>query len=241
MITIRTTQDLMEVIVGFLYDRSTQLIRGVYDRRISAPSVLDAAAYFPDARRFSDAWEALRDEALGVARDIQKVPRFHELMEEQREISAHDDRDWRLFVLKAYGVAVARNLEQCPALAELIATSPDVLSAAFSYLAPHKHIPRHRGPYRGVLRFYLGLSVPVSADARPRTILKIEDTEHRIGNGECLLWDDTFPHEVWNQSDKMRIALLLDIRRRGMPRDLMLLSQLIEKFAGATIRLRGNF
>jgi aspartate beta-hydroxylase len=241
MIAIRTTQDLMEAIVGFLYERSTEWSRGVYDRRISAPSVLEAAAFFPDARRFGAAWEALRDEALGVARDIQKVPRFHELMEQQREISAQDDRDWRLFVLKAYGVAVARNLDQCPALAELLATSPDVLSAAFSYLAPHKHIPRHRGPYRGVLRFYLGLSVPLSDDARPGTLLKIEDTEHRIGNGEYLLWDDTFPHEVWNHSDAMRIALLLDIRRRGMPRDLELLSRVIERLAGATIRLRGIF
>jgi aspartate beta-hydroxylase len=231
----------LEAIMGFLYNRSTDLIREVYDRRISAPSVLNPAAYFPDARRFSDAWEAIRDEALDVARDIQKVPRFHELMEEQRVISAHDDRDWRMFVLKAYGVEVVRNMEQCPALAGLIATSPDVLSAAFSYLAPHKHIPQHRGPYRGVLRFYLGLSVPLSDDARPRTILKIEDTEHRIGNGEYLLWDDTFPHEVWNQSDAMRIALLLDIRRRGMPRDLELLSHVIVKLAGATIRLRGIF
>jgi aspartate beta-hydroxylase len=61
-------------------------------------------------------------------------------------------------------------------------------------------------------------------DARPRTI-----------------WDDTFPHEVWNHSDAMRIALLLDIRRRGLPRDLELLSRVIVKLAGATIRLRGIF
>ena len=37
---------------------------------------------------------------------------------------------------------------------------------------------------------------------------------HRLADGESLLWDDTFPHEVWNRSEEVRIALLLD---RGAP------------------------
>jgi aspartate beta-hydroxylase len=227
--------------VSILYDRSTELIRGLYDRRISAPPVVDVASHFPDARHFIDNWESLRDEALRVGEDIQKVPRFHELMAEQAEISASDDRDWRMFVLKAYGVSVPRNLEQCPSLAALIGASPDVVSAALSFLAPHKHIPQHRGPFRGVLRFYMGLSVPTSGEGSPATVLMIDGTEYRIGNGECLLWDDTFPHEVWNHSDAVRIALLLDVRRRGMPVDLELLSRFLVVLIGAAIRLRRVF
>jgi aspartate beta-hydroxylase len=69
----------------------------------------------------------------------------------------------------------------------------------------------------------------------------IDDIEHRIGNGKFLLWDDTFPHEVWNHSDSMRIALLLDIRRRDMPLDLELFSSFIVKRIGTTIRLRRIF
>ena len=36
---------------------------------------------------------------------------------------------------------------------------------------------------------------------------------HRLDDGECLLWDDTYPHEVWNKTDEVRIALLLDVWR----------------------------
>ncbi|HXZ97559.1 MAG TPA: aspartyl/asparaginyl beta-hydroxylase domain-containing protein [Burkholderiales bacterium] len=221
-----------------LYDLSTQMIRRLYDCRISGAPVLDIASHFRDARRFVDVWPELRDEAIQVADNLQRVPRFHELMPEQAEISANDDRDWRILVLKAYGMCVRENTTRCPVLAEVVSAVPDVLSAALSFLAPGKHIPRHRGPFRGVIRFYLGLSVPVSADGRPAAVLAIDDREYRIGNGEFLLWDDTFPHEVWNRGEKVRIALLLDIRRRDMPFDMALLSRVLIAGIGASVRFR---
>lgn len=42
-----------------------------------------------------------------------------------------------------------------------------------------------------------------------------------------MLWDDTFEHEVWNDSAQVRTVLLLDIRRRDMPGGLRLLSSAI--------------
>lgn len=221
-----------------LYDKTTELVRRIYDSRLSDPPVLDAAARFPEAKRFAEAWPALRDEALRLAEDIGKIPRFHELMAEQADISANDGRDWRMFVLKAYGVPFRKNMAQCPALAGLVESAPDVLSATLSFLAPHKHIPQHRGPFRGILRFYLGLSVPVDPDGRPDTVLMIDGSEYRIADGEYLLWDDTYPHEVWNRSDALRIALLLDVRRRGMPLDMALFSGLVIGAVGAAVRLR---
>ena len=221
-----------------LYDLSTRAIRRIYDLRVSSAPVLDVEPHFPDAPRFVEAWPKLRDEAMQVAEDLKAVPRFHELMPEQAEISANDGRDWRMLLLKAYGTAFPRNLERCPVLAATVASSPDVLSAALSFLAPGKHVPEHRGPFRGVIRFYMGLSVPTSDDGRPAAVLTIDHREHRVGNGECLLWDDTFPHEVRNRGDKVRIALLLDIRRRGMPLDMALLSRILIAGIGATIRLR---
>jgi aspartate beta-hydroxylase len=224
--------------VSILYDLTTDLVRRLYDSRLSAPPVLDSAARFPEARRFAESWPVLRDEALRLANNIGQIPRFHELMAEQSDISANDDRDWRMFVLKAYGVRFPRNTVQCPALAGLVESVPDVLSATLSFLAPHKHIPQHRGPFRGILRFYLGLSVPVGPDGRPGTVLMIDGSEYRIADGEFLLWDDTYPHEVWNHSDSLRIALLLDVRRHDMPLDMALLSRLVIGTVGVAVRLR---
>jgi aspartate beta-hydroxylase len=224
--------------VASLYDLSTSAIRRIYDRRVLSAPVLDVEPYFPDARRFQSVWPQLRDEALQVAEDLKGVPRFHELMPEQAAISANDGRDWRMLVLKAYGTSFPRNLERCPALAATLASAPDVLSAALSFLAPGKHVPEHRGPFRGVIRFYMGLSVPVGPDGHPAAVLTINHREHRVGNGECLLWDDTYPHEVLNRGGRVRIALLLDVRRRGMPLDMALLSRILIAGVGASIRLR---
>jgi aspartate beta-hydroxylase len=224
--------------VASLYDFSTDAIRRIYDRRVTGAPVLDVESYFPEAKRFVDVWPKLRDEALQVAGDLEHVPRIHELMSEQAAISANDGRDWRMLVLKAYGTSLPRNLGRCPVLAETVAASPDVLSAALSFLAPGKHVPEHRGPFRGVIRFYMGLSVPLSADGRPAAVLTIDHREHRVGDGECVLWDDTFPHEVLNGGDDVRIALLLDIRRRGMPLDMALLSRVLISAVGLSVRLR---
>jgi aspartate beta-hydroxylase len=221
-----------------IYDHAVDLLRRLYGRRISGPPVLDAVEHFADAARFRAAWRGLREEARAIAGDLGAVPRFHELMAQQTAISGADGRDWRVLVVKAYGVRIARNAERCPRLAALLAESPEVLSATLSFLAPHKHLPEHRGPFRGVIRYYLGLSVPPDLDGRPGTVLRIDGRDHRLADGQGLLWDDTYPHEVWNATGEVRIALLLDVRRRGMPADLELLTRFLILLAAIAVRLR---
>src|SRR5271165_3423389 len=67
----------------------------------------------------------------------------------------------------------------------------------------------------------------------------IAGAEHRLADGEFLLWDDTFPHEVTNDSDEVRTVLLLDVWRRGMPLDMRFLSHLLIFFVRVMARLRG--
>lgn len=221
-----------------LYDLSSQALRALYEARVANPPVLDMVDRFADGYRFADAWTALRDEALALTDRLHTVPRFHELMAEQAGISANDGHDWRMYLLKVYGNDVDEHMTACPYLGELVRTSPDVLSATLSFLAPRKHIPQHRGPFKGVLRFQLGLSVPLDANGLPASILRLAGRDYRIGSGEALLWDDTYPHEVWNASDQWRIALLLDVRRRDLPKDLALLSRVLIAGVGAVARWR---
>jgi len=222
-----------------LYDLLANAVRRLYDARIDTPPVLETSTYFPGAARFISAWPEIRDEALALSGRMQSIPRFHEIMPAQADISANDGKDWRLFVLKVYGAEVDKNMAACPKLAELVSSTPDVLSASLSFLAPRKHIPRHRGPFRGVLRYQLGLSVPLDAQGRPAAVLALNDVEHRVGDGQQLLWDDTYPHEVWNNSDQMRLVLLLDVRRPHMPFDLRVLSHALIASVGMVARVRG--
>ncbi|MEO8667928.1 MAG: aspartyl/asparaginyl beta-hydroxylase domain-containing protein, partial [Bauldia sp.] len=117
-----------------LYDRASNLVRRIYNRRIDAPAILDIGADFPNAVRFVTAWRAIRDEA--IAARIDRMPRFHELMPEQADISANDGRDWRMLILKAYGVDVPENIARAPTMRRLLEECPEVKSAIVSFLAP---------------------------------------------------------------------------------------------------------
>ena len=221
------------------YDRAADAVRSYYDRRIATPAVLASEHFFPEASRFVAAFPAIRRETTAIIDTLQTVPRFHDLMPQQADISAADGRDWRMFIMKAYGVSVPENLARCPAVAELIDDMPEVVSCVLSFLAPHKHIPKHRGPFRGILRFHLMLSMPCGGDGEPLCELNIDGVPYRLREGECLLWDDTFPHEVWNRSDQVRLALLLDVWRRDMPMDATMLSRLLMAGAKAWIKTQG--
>ena len=222
-----------------LYDRAAGVVRAVYDRRIATPATLDAGHYFPNAKRFTDRWADIRREALAVAGTLGKVPRFHDVMPAQADISANDGRDWRVFIMKAYGVTLEKNLQRVPTVAALLDEAPEVMSATLSFLAPGKHIPEHRGPFRAILRFHLMLSMPCDGSGVPACVMNIDGVPYLLGDGESLLWDDTYRHEVWNRSNQVRIALLLDVWRRNMPADIALLSRAILLGTQAVIRMGG--
>jgi aspartate beta-hydroxylase len=223
--------------VSQIYDRMAGVVRAIYDRRITTPPTLDSEHFFPHAKLFTDRWADIRREALAVGGMIEKVPRFHDIMPAQADISANDGRDWRVFIMKAYGVTQEENLQRCPTVAALLDEAPEVMSATFSFLAPGKHIPEHRGPFRGILRFHLILSMPEDADGAPACVMNVDGVPYRMRDGESLLWDDTFRHEVWNRSDQPRIALLLDVWRKDMPMDVALLSKAILYGTQAVIRM----
>ena len=81
---------------------------------------------------------------------------------------------------------------------------------SFSILSPRKHIPHHRGPWAGVLRLHLGLLVP--REARQCRI-RIADKVCAWEEGRCLVFDDTYNHEVWNDTDDYRVVLFIDFAR----------------------------
>ena len=58
------------------YERASDLVRRIYEKRIDAPAILDAEADFPNSAKFVAAWEAIRDEA--IAARVEKMPRFHD-------------------------------------------------------------------------------------------------------------------------------------------------------------------
>jgi aspartate beta-hydroxylase len=223
-----------------LYDCLANTFRSIYDRRVKTPPVLDKDHYFPGHRKFTEQWPAIRAECLQVMRDMQAVPEFHQLMHAQAPLSEYGGRYWRVFVLKAYGIKHPVNQSKCPLTAQLVNAEPAVQSATLSFLEGGKHLPAHRGPFRGVLRYHLGVVIAKDAQGESSNRFRIDGNYYSLNEGEGLLWDDTFEHEVWNTASSVRAALLIDVLRPEMPRSLHYMTRMIIFLVGLGIRLRGT-
>ena len=101
-------------------------------------------------------------------------------------------------------------------------------TAMFSILSPRKHILDHRGPYKGVLRYHLGLIVPAEKEA---CRIRVGDDIRHWEEGKSLMFDDTFNHEVWNDTDETRVVLFVDVLR-PLPFPESLINRMIVKAIG---------
>ena len=140
-----------------------------------------------------------------------KLPRYHDIDESQYNISGrlHTHREWKVFMLYAMGLKPEANRSKCPRTCSLIDEIPNLWQAFFSILEPGKSIPAHEGPYKGYLRYHLGLKIP---EHQPPSI-RVKDQIYTWREGEAVLFDDSWEHEVYNESDTIRAILIVDIMR----------------------------
>jgi ornithine lipid ester-linked acyl 2-hydroxylase len=151
----------------------------------------------------------IKEELSGLLDRVDQLPNFQDIQEEQRMLT-RDDR-WKVFFFYAYGARADSNCRRCPRTAEIVESIPGMTTAMFSVLLPQKHIPPHRGPWKGVLRYHLALRTP--SDETAARIRVGSRTEH-WRDGCSLVFDDTFEHEAWNDSDEIRVVLFVDIIRK---------------------------
>jgi aspartyl/asparaginyl beta-hydroxylase (cupin superfamily) len=186
-----------------------------FDIGETCPALLQLDAHFPE----------IREELLGLLAEKQSIPRYHDVDGMQQYISARfdPDKDWKVFYLYAMGEKPEANRAKCPKTAAQLDRIPGLFQAFFSILDGGKSIPAHRGPYRGYIRYHLGLVVPQND---PPTI-RIKDQYHTWREGQSILFDDSWDHEVINKSDRERVVLIVDIRR-PMPLPLASLNRFVE-------------
>jgi beta-hydroxylase len=187
-------------------------LRGLFDRLIASSSqvandaVLDVRD-FPWTALLRDDWQAIRDEAIAVALREGAAPSLATISPDHRAIA--EIGMWRSFFLWGYGFPIEENLARCPKTARLVAEVPGLVSAFFSILAPGTHIPDHRGVSKGLITCHLGLIVPRDGDVR----MRVGDRVVRWAEGETLVFDDTYRHEVWNETGGNRVVLLIQFER----------------------------
>ncbi|WP_299407116.1 aspartyl/asparaginyl beta-hydroxylase domain-containing protein [Acaryochloris sp. IP29b_bin.148] len=153
-------------------------------------------------------WRTIRQELEQVLQYQEALPNFEELVEYDADLTK--DTQWKMFAFYAYGIKAEKNCDRCPETTRLIEQIPGLKTAFFSILLPHQRIPPHRGPYNGVLRYHLGLMVPEAIDQCGIRVGK--DIRH-WQEGQSLVFDDSFEHTAWNDTDNVRVVLFLDVVR----------------------------
>lgn len=153
-------------------------------------------------------WRTIRAELDAVMTFREHMPSFHEIIKEVSSITT--DESWKTFFLLGTAMDCSDNARRCPETMRLLAEIPGAVTAFFSILAPGKHIPAHRGAYNGVLRFHLGLIVPGPAGA---CRIRIADEFRTWNEGQALIFDDSYNHEVWNDTQGWRVVLFVDVAR----------------------------
>jgi len=146
-----------------------------------------------------------------------------------------------VFAFSAFGVRSEHNCAACPETARLLDRIPNLELAFFSVLEPGAHLTAHRGAYKGLVRAHLGLIVP---EPRERLRMQVGEAMVHWEEGRCVIFDDTYRHEVWNDTEGVRVVLLIDVHRPFplpialMNRAILGLARLTPFVSGAIKRMR---
>lgn len=183
------------------------LVEGVLFYRDGHRTFFEAEE-FPWVADVESEWMTIRKELEPLMLRREEIPNFQDYSEGQRALTQDDQ--WKTFFFYAFGKTEKENCARCPETVRILDTIPGMNTAMFSILGPGKHIPPHRGPYKGVLRYHLGLIIP-----KPEGSCRI-----RVGNdirawkeGKSLIFDDSHEHEVWNDTDSYRVVLFVNFVR----------------------------
>jgi aspartyl/asparaginyl beta-hydroxylase (cupin superfamily) len=167
---------------------------------------------FPSLATIEANWRLIDSELNQLLLDRERLPPFHKISPDQKYISKGDS--WKAFILFGFGVPSSRNCARCPETTRLLRTVPGLRSAWFSILAPRYHIPAHRGITKTVLRAHLGLKIP---DRAEDCFMRVGEATVTWQPGECVVFDDFYRHEVWNNTDQERVVLIFDFDRPMRP------------------------
>lgn len=172
-------------------------------------------ADFPWLKRLEDATDVIREELTALVKEDEGGFRPYVDHPEGSPLNQwaglnHSMR-WNALFLWKDGVRIEEQCRRCPRTAALLAGSgmADIAgyapTAFFSVLQPHTEIPPHTGVTNARLIAHVPLIVP-------------DGCRFRVGNvtrtwrpGEAWVFDDTIEHAAWNDSDEIRIILILDV------------------------------
>ena len=119
-------------------------------------------------------------------------------------------RAWRILNIKAGDTYSSDAIRYFPHLVQLLNTMPEVVSCVISILEEGVKIPIHVGYYKGIMRYMIPIIVPKDRD---NIFLCVNEIKYHWTEGNGVLWDDTYPHKVYNNTNEIRVVIYMDVKR----------------------------
>ena len=178
-------------------------------------------------------------QAFPIVRDLERLA--PEIAAEARAFDAGRFQDeaedigrtgrWGVLFLLEMGRRNEANLARCPALRWILEHHRTLTTHAglmyFSCLDAGSRVAPHRGPTNVRLRCHLGLDVPAECGIR------VGGVTRGWNEGRCIVFDDSFEHEVWNDSDRRRVVLVLDLWHPDLEDDEIALVAGLHRYGAA--------
>ena len=172
---------------------------------------------FPWIGELEAATDIIREELLALVRaDFPGFEPYIQIPSDDPSARAwgelNNSLSWSVLHLYRHGQLIERNAGRCPRTMEILSRLPLMYvpdhapEVVFSVLKPHAHIPLHYGSVNGRLIVHLPLIVPENCGA-----LKVAGEARAWQEGRCLIFDDSVEHEAWNESEQVRVVMLIDI------------------------------
>ena len=165
-------------------------------------------------KRIRNNWKRIRKEALWALNS--------NLYKNQSEM-IRDTGNWKVFQLYNLGKRVDENCLYAPVTCNFIQEIPQIAHnrrgiVKFSAMASGTHVFPHSGPSNLRLRAHLGLDVPegntdISIAAASSSRIRVLNEYRDWKDGEMLIFDDSFDHEVWHfgPQNLTRLILIIDM------------------------------
>ncbi|XP_030762305.1 aspartyl/asparaginyl beta-hydroxylase isoform X2 [Sitophilus oryzae] len=165
-------------------------------------SLEDLPSYKNLFSMLKDNWKKIREEGLSALNS-------QGYFEDEAE-NLKDTGTWKQFELFARSRKHKKNCEKSPVTCGIIQSFPDASNCKrgqtkFSVMHPNTHVWPHCGPTNCRLRIHLGLKVP------PNTFIRVAEQIRSWKEGDVIIFDDSFEHEVWHNGTDLRLVLIIDV------------------------------
>ena len=205
----------------------------IFTLQIKTPPFLDKKKEFPKYILFEEQFKDIQKEIFSLmgeyngGKDVDFTKNSFDSKENSyigEDVDVKNNRGWRILQVKL-GKLYPENIKsKLPTLVKILNKCPEIISCSISILDEKTKIPIHNGYYKGFMRFMLPVKVPKDSK---NVYLCNNYIKYVWKEGESILWDDLYPHKVYNNTDEIRIVIYMDVLRQNISPFLKFLNKIV--------------